>query len=112
MKAVDEFVNFELTTRELLSGEVLFYLPVDRQGVIVGAPDACLLKAYLFNWVKNTDGVIPCSHSEWDNFALCLHQKRMGHAFNALGKSAKDFDDYGYGRLQRFEPGDLQWEVK
>lgn len=110
MSTVKEFVNFKLTSHELLGGEVLFYLPVNVLGEIVGATQACILEAYLFNWVKNLDGVIPCEFDAWDSFALCLFNGKMGHARAALGISALEFDAGGYGRFQRYEPADLKWE--
>ncbi len=110
MPVVNEFVNFRLTSRELLSGEPMFYLPVDRFGKVVGAPQARILHAYLFNWVKNDGLIIPCSHSDWDYFALCFFNGKLGHAINGLGKSAHDFERGGYGSFQRYEPADLKWE--
>lgn len=111
MIVVKEFFNFKLTSRELLSGEVLFYLPVDMNGMVVGAPQAHLLHAYLFNWVKNDKPIFPCSYDEWDSFALCLYKERLGHAYHALSQTAKQFDLGGYGNLQRYEPADLKWEL-
>lgn len=110
MSVVKEFVNFRLTSRELLGGEVLFYLPIDVRGQVVGAPQACLLHAYLFNWVKNAGPIIPCEHSAWDSFALCLYDGKLGHALDALGKPAFQFEQGGYGSFQRYEPADLKWE--
>jgi len=108
---VKEFVNFTLTSRELLSGDVLFYLPIDERGQVVGAPQAHLLHAYLFNWVKNESLILPCSFDAWDSFALCLYQGRLGHAKDALGQPAYLFEAGGYGSFQRYEPADLKWEL-
>lgn len=111
MVVVKEFVNFTLTSRELLGGEVLFYLPMDIHGHVVGAPQAHLLHAYLFNWVKNDGLILPCGYDDWDAFALCLYKERLGHAYHALGQPARQFDSGGYGSFQRYEPADLKWEL-
>lgn len=110
MSVINEFVNYRLTSRELLSGDPMFYLPVDQSGKVVGAPQAHLLHAYLFNWVKNPGLIIPCGHSDWDAFALCLYAGKLGHAIDALGKTAHEFEKGGYGSFQRYEPADLKWE--
>lgn len=107
---VKEFTNYTLTQQELLSGFPLFYIPVDEMGCVVGAPQAKFLKAYLFNWVLNKGQIIPCGHDDWDDFALCLYEGRMGHAKYAMNATANEVQDRGYGNFQRYEPGDLIWE--
>lgn len=99
-------MTFPLESHVLLSGEPLFFLPVDGAGTPCHHSVAVELRAYTYNHLQSPTGIFPCSAEVWDAHALCLQQGKWAMAITALGMSASVAESRGWGYFSRYPGAD------
>jgi len=103
------FQDFQLAEHELLSGEPVFLVPRDTLGNACHVDLATLMEAYTYQHCRVSVPIHPCQPADWDAFALCLSNHRMGTAMLALGVTAELMQRNGMGYFSRYPQLDLRW---
>lgn len=110
---ITEVGDFKLEQHELISGVPLFYLP-KRNGVICSIAECDIVEAFNYCFSPTPlDGikVLPCSETEWDRFAVCIFNGKMGSATAAFGFDGANLNANCLGWFSRWVEQDLRWEI-
>lgn len=109
VKTLEDFV---LEEHELISGEPVFYIPIDPTGNPTTADLSDQFFGFVFN-VGNVDYVcdLPFFSEDWDRYAVCLYKGRLGRAPVAMGLTGEQLATLRGGWFTRYPQSDLHWEV-
>lgn len=111
-QVVLEIGDFKLEQHDLIGGAPIFYLP-KRNGVICSIADCEVVEAFTYCFSPTPlhgIPVLPCSVVEWDAYALCLFNGKLGSATAAFGFDGANLDANRLGWFSRWADRDLRWE--